>query len=452
MERLVWDDSEYLEGEALVRLRLDKLRRQISYCYENSPLYRRKLDALDLHAEDIRTWEDFRRIPPLLNKQDEAESRDLTRATEGHPFGETLCCSPRDIVVTSSSSGSSGTPSFYTFTRQDYAQFLDICARYLWRAGVRPGDSVLHASGLSMWTAHLHHSAPTHIGANSLPVGAEAGSERMLQYAELLRPRVYFGTPSLASYLIERAPETIGKTVGELGFEIMILGAEPGVGLPEVRRNLTEAYGAKLFDLIGPSSAFSFLSCDSPDYMGMHELAPDFNIWPDDLLDVDTHEPIEITDGAVGIGLMTDLERQSGPVLKYWYGDVLQVFTEPCPCGLPGKRIKILGRADDMLIVKGVNVFPAAVKNLVAGFMPDVTGEIRIVLDEAPPRVVPPLKLRVEHGPDVSGEVQLEALSKRIVHKLNSALRISPEIEFVPPGTLVRAMKTALLEHRYRQA
>jgi phenylacetate-CoA ligase len=449
MERLVWDDREYLEGEGLERLRLDKLRRQMSYCRDASPLYRRKMDAIGLEPEDVKTWEDFRRIPPLLTKYDEAESRARTREELGHPFGETLCCPIEDVVVTSASSGTSGTPSFYTFTKLDYEQFLDICARYLWRAGVRKGDSVLHASGLSMWTAHLHHSAPSHVGANSLPVGAEAGSDRMLQYADILRPQVYFGTPSLASYLIDRAPASIGKTVGELGFRIMILGAEPGVGLPAVRKQLADAYGAKLFDLIGPSSPFSYLSCDSPDYMGMHELAPDFNIWPDDLVDIDTHKPIEVTDGAIGVGLMTDLERQAGPVFKYWYGDVLQVFTDPCTCGLPGKRIKILGRADDMLIVKGVNVFPAAVKNLVAAFAPEVTGEIRIVLDEPPPRIVPPLKVRIEHGEAVGAD-RFPSLAQEIVAKLSSSIRISPEIEFVAPGTLERGMKTALLEHRYR--
>ena len=137
MEKLVWDDREYLDGEGLVALRLDKVRRQISYCNETSPFYKRKLAEHDIHAEDIRTWDDFRRIPSLLNKAEEAESRDITRATEGHPFGQMLCAPVSDVVVTSSSSGSSGTPSFYTFTKKDYAQFLDLCARYLWRAGVR---------------------------------------------------------------------------------------------------------------------------------------------------------------------------------------------------------------------------------------------------------------------------------------------------------------------------
>lgn len=450
VERQVWDEREYLDGDRLRELRLDKMRVQFDYCRRNSDFYRAKMQDLGLEPEDIRTWDDFRRIPPLLTKAEEEENRNLTLSEDGHPFGKTLCAAPGDIVVTTSSSGTSGTPSFYTYTQKDWQQFLDICARYLWRAGVRPGDSVLHASGLSMWTAHIHHSAPTHIGANSIPVGAEGGSERILQYADLLRPRIFFGTPSIASFLIERAPEAIGKTVAELGIEAMILGAEPGAGLPDVRKRLSEAFGARVFDLIGPSSPFSFLSCDCAEYQGMHELAPDFSVWPDDLIDAETREPIEVVNGAVGLGLMTDLERQAGPMLKYWYGDILQVFTEPCACGLPGKRIKIIGRADDMLIVKGVNVFPAAVKNLLSGFAPRVTGEMRIVLDGPPPRVVPPLRMRVEHGPDVTDEQARDALARDIARTLSSSLRVRPEVELVPPGSLERQAKTPLIEHAYR--
>lgn len=449
-ERRVWDEREYLAGEQLEALRMDKLRTQLEYCWANSEHYRGKFEELGLEPGDIRTWSDFRKLPPLLTKDDEERNRQRTLSEVGHPFGTTLACDPGDVVVTTSSSGTSGTPSFYTYTQRDWAQFLDICARYLWRAGVRKGDSVLHASGLSMWTAHIHHSAPTYVGANSIPVGAEGGSERILQYADLLKPRVFFGTPSIASYLIEKAPETIGKPVGELGIEVMILGAEPGAGLPDVRKRLSEAYGAKIFDLIGPSSPFSFLSCDCEEYQGMHELAPDFCIWPDDLIDPETKEPVEVTDGAVGMGLMTDLEREAGPMLKYWYGDMLQVFTEPCKCGLPGKRIKIIGRADDMLIVKGVNIFPAAVKNLIGGFVPEVTGEMRIVLDEPPPRVTPPLRMKVEHGPDLADESARQELAERIAGKLSRTLRFKPEIELVPPDTLERRAKTPLIEHRYR--
>lgn len=181
----------------------------------------------------------------------------------------------------------------------------------------------------------------------------------------------------------------------------------------------------------------------------MHELTPDFSIWADDLIDPNTRQPIEVVDGAIGLGLMTDLKREAGPVLKYWYGDIIQVFTDPCPCGLPGKRIKILGRSDDMLIVKGVNVYPAAVQNLIAGFAPRTTGQMRIVLTCKPPLVRPPLLIRVEYGEQVS-EAERPKLAQEIADKCSSSLRFRPQVELVPPGTFTRATKkTVLLEHAY---
>jgi phenylacetate-CoA ligase len=449
----VYDEREYLSGELLEQLRVQKLRSQIAYCYDRSEFYREKLDGIGVKAQDIRTWADFRRLPPLLTKFEENDERELTRRTVGHPFGRTLACDPKDLVVTAASSGTSGIPSFYIYTRKDLDQFFQIAARYLWRVGVRPGDGVIHGSGQSMWTATLHQQAVTAMGGNSIPVGAEAGSERILRFAELCRPKAIFCTPSMANYLAEKAPSVLGMQIAELGLEILILGSEPGAGLPEVRAKLSRSYGetARIFDLIGPSSPFSYVSCGLEEYYGMHELTPDMSIWADDLIDPDTLEPIEVTNGAVGMGLMTDLEREAGPALKYWYGDILQVFTDPCPCGLPGTRIKILGRADDMLIVKGVNVFPSAIQNLVASVVPQTTGHIRIILDSPPPLVRPPLRLIIEHGPDVRGDNAINALRENLVERMHNALRIRPEIELVPPDTLPRATKkTAVIEHRYR--
>lgn len=454
-ESLVYDEREYLAGEPLEQLRVDKLRRQIAYCYEKSDFYREKLDALDVKPDDIRSWQDFRKLPPLLDKTEEAAERERTRREAGHPFGRTLCASPRDLVVTSASSGTSGIPTFYLYTRKDLDQFFAIAARYLWRVGIRPGDGVIHGSGQSMWTATLHQQAVTAMGANSIPCGAEAGSERILRFADLCRPKAIFCTPSMANYLAEKAPGVLGRPIEELGLEVLILGSEPGAGLPEVRAQLKSAYGAqaRIFDLIGPSSPFSYVSCGDDEYRGMHELTPDFSVWADDLVDPDTLEPVEVVDGAVGLALMTDLERQAGPALKYWYGDILQVFTDPCPCGLPGKRIKILGRADDMLIVKGVNTFPSAIQNLVASLAPRTTGQVRIPLDSPPPLVRPPLRLVIEHGEQIQGADALEALREDLVERMHNALRIRPVIELVPPNTLPRATKkTAIIEHRYRDA
>jgi phenylacetate-CoA ligase len=135
--------------------------------------------------------------------------------------------------------------------------------------------------------------------------------------------------------------------------------------------------------------------------------------------------------------------------LRETFGDIVQVFTEPCPCGRSGFRYKIVGRADDMLKVKGVMVYPAAIDGVITGFTPRVTGEFRIVLDTPPPRVVPPLVLRVEHGENVPAE-QLPALAAEIEERMRATLRIGPRVEWVAPRTFGRTGgKTNFFERRY---
>jgi phenylacetate-CoA ligase len=148
----------------------------------------------------------------------------------------------------------------------------------------------------------------------------------------------------------------------------------------------------------------------------------------------------------------TSLEREACPAVKYAYGDVVQIFTKECPhCGFKGKRAKLIGRADDMLIVKGVNIYPAAIKDIVTAFMPEVTGEMRIVLDRPPPRVTPPLRLMIEHGKTV-GKTELSGLGEKIAAALHNRIKIRPEIEFVEPGAFPKeTRKTPVFEKKFQQ-
>lgn len=182
----------------------------------------------------------------------------------------------------------------------------------------------------------------------------------------------------------------------------------------------------------------------------MHAVAPDLDLYPLDLVDPDTKEHIEATDGAQGEAVYTSLRRKALPLVRYASGDVVKVATGPCPgCGFAGARLFITGRADDMLIVKGVNVYPTAIKGIVNEFTPEVTGEMRIVLTEPPPRVQPPLRMRVEHGEHVR-EGDLPGLERRLTSELHNRIRVTPAIEWVPPGTIERAVaKTPLFEKEY---
>jgi len=452
MERRFWNEKiECMPMEEIRELQLQKIKKQVKYCYDNSPLYYgEKFKAIGVEPGDIKTWEDFRKLPPLRTKAEDRISQEESLARFGHPYGLYLCVPPQQIRGVFSTAGTTGFPTFYALTEHDIGVINEVGARGLWRCGVRPGDFVLHAMGLSMWIGGIPIMRAIHnLGACPIGVGAEARSERLLMFAQLTRPKIMFCTPSYAEYLIQRAPETIGMEVKELGISRIITAGEPGVGLPEFRKKVEDAYGATMYECIGFAFSLQLVSCGTEDYHGMHVACEDYCL-AYDLMDPATNQPIEIKDGAIGKQIITSLEWEAAPALRYDIGDLVQVFTEPCVCGQPGYRVKVLGRIDDMLIVKGINVYPTVVKDAIMSFVPRVTGELRIVLGEPPPRVVPPLKVRVEYGAGVDPS-ELEGLKVEIEQKVSDMVRTRPVVELLPPGTLERdpTKKAKLLEKRY---
>jgi phenylacetate-CoA ligase len=217
-----------------------------------------------------------------------------------------------------------------------------------------------------------------------------------------------------------------------LGFKALLCGGEPGAGIPEVKNKLEKAYGCRIFD----AGAGFGCSCDHPEYQGMHWLGDDLCYY--ELVDPDSKQPVPMENGAQGEAVFTSLVGDGFVLVRQSLGDIHQVFTDPCPCGRSGFRYKVIGRSDDMLKVKGVMVYPSHIKGVVNEFVPRVTGEMRIVLDEKPPRVVPPLKLRVEHAAGLAG-AELEALEKEMVETMSRRLKINPRILWAEPGSLERS-------------
>jgi phenylacetate-CoA ligase len=272
----------------------------------------------------------------------------------------------------------------------------------------------------------------TKTGAMVIPVGAESGTDRIFSMAKFFKPTVFFGTPSLATYIIEKAPEKIGMDAKSLGIRILACGGEPGAGVPELRKRLEESFGAKLLD----TGAGHGVSCDHPEYQGMHWLGDDLCIY--ELVDPDTRELIPLEDGARGEAVFTNIEGDGWSWLRTSLGDIHEVTMSPCPCGRTGFRYRIVGRTDDMLKVKGVIVYPAAVTGLLETFSPRVTGEFRIVLTERPPLVVPPLKIKIEKGPDFPAD-KLEDLEKDLLGAFHTKMKISPKIIWQEAGELERS-------------
>jgi phenylacetate-CoA ligase len=413
-------------------------------CYQRSAYYRRRLDALGAGPGDIEGVEDLQKLPVLLGKDDERELQERSRAEQAHPFGEHLCVEPSEVVAVASTSGTTGIPTFYAFTSQDVATTDRLWARALRQAGIGPGTVVLHGFGLSMFLAGYPLArAVERMGAQIVPVGAEAGTERLLGVARLTRPTALLCTPSYARHLVEREPEAMRG----LGLRSIVCAGEPGAGLAEIREAIESATGAVVYDALGGAHGIMNASTGAHPYDGMVVLGDDCSV--QQLIDPETRAAVPIPeDGrpAYGERVKTTLRWRAQPQLRSSVGDVYEMRREPGPDGRSVTRIRVIGRTDDLLIVKGVKLYPAAASDVIAGFAPRTSGEFRIVLDGPPPRVQPPLRLRVERGAQARSEED-QRLAADITAAMHSRLSVRPEIEVVAAGSLERTShKTRLLE------
>lgn len=440
------DPVEYLA--ALGQFRFEKLRQQINYLWKNDDYFRPRFIAAGISSpNDIKSLEDFRHLPVLMDKARHRQSRQESLARYGHPFGLHLTAPLENVIHLAATTGTTGDPTFYVFTRRDLDVSHRALARIFSQAGIRPGETTLHAFGLSLWLAGVTYvQALEAYGARPVAVGAEAGVAKILRYIAFTRPCALFATPSMVNQLIERAPDEIGKPVGALGVKRVLCAGEPGAGLPAFRERVRAEFGAEVYDFMGGAWHNAALSCTSHDYHGMHYLTED-TCFRYDLIDPVTKAPLPLADGVVGEALHTGLEYEAAPAFRYATGDILKINVGFCPgCGVFGTRMQVVGRVDDMLAIKGIKVFPTAIQNVVLQFRPRVSGEMRVRLDAPPPRVEPPLRLAVEAALDLPDDAW-PALARAIENRIRELLAFRPEVSILPHGSLPRSgQKTKLIE------
>ena len=440
-ERKLWNEKiETMSRDEMRALQFVRLKKQVSYNYKNSPFYRSKFDETGAKPGDIKSFEDFAQIP-LMTKDEHRRVQEESLEKHGNPYA-LLACAPHDkIVRINSTTGTTGVPTLYTLTQHDVDVVNEMHARKYWRAGIRPGNVMIQALSLSMFTGGLPLSQGIqHMGACVVPVGIEGGTKRVLDFIRLTSPVAIIATPSFGQYLIEKCPGLTGKKAGDLGLRWFFCAGEPGGGNPEVRKILAQGFGAKVFDHTGGGHAFHGISCDEPpeQFSGMHFVSEDHCLL--ELVDPETNKSIELEDGAIGEMVFTFLDWEGGPFMRYALGDMLKISTVPCQCGMPGMRFKIIGRADDMLIIKGVNVYPDAIKTAILSFWPQVTGFFRILLENPGPVVKPPLRIKLEYGPGLV-EKDLGVLEEKMMSHFKEEIRIAPRFQWVPAETIPREMK-----------
>jgi phenylacetate-CoA ligase len=417
-----------------------KLLAQISYCVGTSDFYRRRFAEIGVDPRDIRSMDDYFDLPIIIDKEQERISQQESLESMGHPFGMHLCCNPEDVGITATTSGTTGVPTFtYTLARDDLGMLNRGFASMMGHAGILPGERILFAHALGVYATSAILPPLRAAGYIPIDVDVRGGADSVIQFAELTKPVAMMTTPSLAQFLIDRMRDRTGREVRSLKLRAIFVVGEIGVGIPEIKKKIEDAYGCRVYDWIAPVGQTLAFSCDSEQYHGMHAVTPDTDLYPMDLVDPASRKRVEPVNGAEGEAVYTSLSRKALPVLRFGSGDLVRIETNECPCcGFKGNRVRVVGRADDMLIVKGTNVYPAAIRTVINEFIPAVSGQMRIVLNAPPPRVEPPLVVKIERG---------EGTDK---NDLEARIKVTPEIEWVEPGDLERAVtKTPMFEKRY---
>ena len=325
-------------------------------------------------------------------------------------------------------------------TAGDLDNWVTTSARSYAASGITAGQRIVTTYNAGPFAAGAALAAFDRIGLCHIPFGT-GNSERLLTAIERLRPEAAVLTPSYAAHLVELAEER-GVDLAGSSVERVLVAGEPGGGEEAFRARLEGGWGARVTEAmgVGDIGVSLFGECEEQD--GMHIGARGFVHV--ELIDPESGAAVEPEDGASGELVLTHLRHRAAPLLRFRTHDHVQLRTSPCACGRTGPRLRCIGRTDDMLIVRGVNVFPSAVREVVSAFGPDVSGHI-LVRPAAPGvKQEPPLPVSVELARDARAD---EALADAIRDRLRAVLVVQTRVELVPWGTLRRSeYKSTLVE------
>jgi phenylacetate-CoA ligase len=334
-----------------------------------------------------------------------------------------------------STSGTTGAPSYIPLTADDVENWLVGSSRSYAASGVEPGQRIVSTYNAGPFVAGAALAAFERIGLVHIPVGT-GNTALLVRAIETLEPQAVVMTPSYAAYLAEN------HDLRDSSVERVLVAGEPGGGEPAFRAKLEDLWGAKVTEAMGVGDIGPSLFGECEQQNGMHLGAHGFVHL--ELIDPETGEARELDDGAEGELVLTHLRHRAAPLLRFRARDHVTVMTSPCPCGREGPRIRCVGRTDDMLIVRGVNVFPSAVREVVNTFAPEVSGHILVRPRSSGVKQEPPLPLSVELA---RGTEPTDRLSDAIGDKLREELTVRAEIELVEFGTLSRSeYKSKLVE------
>ncbi len=420
---MIYDvEKETLPREDLEELQLKRLRRMVEQVYHNVPFYRSRFEELGLRPEHIRSLSDIKYLP-LTEKQD---------LRNNYPFG--MFAVPKENVVRiHASSGTTGKATVVGYTRRDIRTWAELMARSYMAAGATRRDTIHNAYGYGLFTGGLGvHYGAEQMGATILPVSG-GGTKRQVMLLNDFKPTVLCCTPSFALHLYDVA-QSSGINFRDLALHCGIFGAEPWT--EEMRAEIESKLGLTALDIYGLSEIMGpgvAMECNTAQ-QGLH-------IWEDhflaEIIDPETREPLP--PGEKGELVITTLTKEALPLVRYRTKDLTRLTTTPCRCGRTHMRMdKVLGRTDDMLIIRGVNVFPSQIESLLLE-TEGVGPHYQLILRRE--ESMDTLEIQVEVDENVfSDEIKhLQRLEKKLTKSIKEFLGVTAQIKLVEPQTISRS-------------
>ena len=416
---------------------LDKLRHQIRYAYTHSEFYRELYRDVPVDPNNILSFEELAQLPILTKEHIRAEQ-------EAHPpYGRFLCVSPDDVYRIHGTSGTTGRPTIFGISHGDWERIAEAHARILWSVGLRPSDRVMVAAAFSLyigsWGALV---GAERLGATCFPFGggAPGQTERAVEWASMVKPTALYATPSYALYLAETAKEMGYNPREDFSFRLMFFSGEPGASVPATRKEIEDTFGCYIVDQGTMAEMTPWMSNS-----GCRHLPSGMHLWLDlvytEMVDPAAKTPIPL--GGEGVPVYTHLERTSQPMIRYWSGDIARWDMVDCPCGrtYPTLVSGIYGRTDDMIIVRGQNVFPSHIEDVLRS-MDEFGGEFRLVLERDRGRL-DRLTVQTEVTAGVYSKAEYDlpamtALREKIAGQLRQALGIGVAVDVKPVGEFER--------------
>jgi phenylacetate-CoA ligase len=410
---------------------LERLKLVCSYAYSHAPFYRHKWDDAGFHPSQLKSLEDFERVP-VVQKGDLREAQ-----TRSSPFGDYLCIPDREVFHIHGTSGTTGRPTAFAIGQSDWRAIANAHARIMWGMGLRPGDVICVAAVFSLYMGSWGALAGAErLGAKCFPFGAGAAgmSARLAHWLKMIRPTAFYGTPTYALHLAQVAEEE-KLDPRDFRLKIMFFSGEPGASIPGVRAKIEEHYGAKVIDSGSMAEMTPWMNvAGSAETDGML-------CWQDvvytEVCDPKSFRRVPF--GQRGTPVYTHLERTSQPMIRLVSGDLTLWTSGPNPCGRTYPRLPhgIFGRIDDMFTIRGENVYPSEI-DAALNELSRYGGEHRIVISRQAAMDELLLRVEADAATYTKGSGEIARFRGEIERKMQTMLGLRTLVEVVEPHSLPR--------------